>query len=188
MSTLEAPTYVPQTATDGGRRPRRILLGMMVAVFFSGGVIGSGSTLMVVNRRIKENESPRDPVKWSERIVSELEEKLSLSEKQTEQVKQVMKEHLAALNRLRRETFAPRIREQFEQMKDQVDSVLDDEQRSQWHAWLDERQNRVCPSGGRAHNGHNRPAMEAGEGAAAAQPKSLPEKNTAKPDSEQPTQ
>jgi hypothetical protein len=149
MSTIEAPTYVPQTATGGGRRPRRILLGMMVAVFFSGGVIGSGSTLMMVNRRIQENEKPRPIVDWKRQIVSELEGKLSLNEEQTAQVDQIMKDHLAALDRLRREVFFKMIREQFKQMEDQVDAVLDEQQSVQWHAWLEERRKRVCPTNGR---------------------------------------
>ncbi|HWB09437.1 MAG TPA: hypothetical protein VG826_09445 [Pirellulales bacterium] len=149
MSTLEAPTYVPHAAAGGGRRPRRILLGMMVAVFFSGGVIGSGSTLMVVNRRIKESEQPRPVPDWCRKIVAELEEKLSLSEEQTAQVDQIMKDHLAALDRLRREVFFKAIREQFKQMEDQVNAVLDDQQSVQWHAWLEERRKRVCPTNGR---------------------------------------
>ncbi|HEV3342350.1 MAG TPA: hypothetical protein VG125_18415 [Pirellulales bacterium] len=149
MSTLEAPTYVPQSATGGRRPPRRILLGMMVLVLLSGGAIGSGSTLLVINSRIKENEKGHKIDDWSGRIVSELQEKLSLSEKQTAQVGQIMKEHLAALDKLRREVFFKKIRDQFKQMEDQVDAVLDEQQHAQWHAWLEERRKRVCPTGGR---------------------------------------
>lgn len=173
MSTIEATTYVPYSATGGGRPPRRILLGMMMAVFFSGGVIGSGSTLMVINSRIKENEKPREPGPWSQRIVSELEEKLSLSERQTAQVDQIMKDHLAALVRLRRETFSPLIHEQFKQMEDQVNSVLDEQQSVQWHAWLEERRKRVCPTGGRG--GSARTTKTPGERGTSAPLKSTPE-------------
>lgn len=170
MSTIEAPTYVPRTDTGYGRPPRRIVLGiMMVLVFLSGGVIGSGSALMLVNNRIKEDEKPRDPGPWSEKIVSELQGELSLSKEQTAQVDQIMKDHLAALVRLRREVFFVEIRKQFKQMEDQVDSVLDEQQSVQWHAWLEERRKRVCPTSGRGHNGSGRAAKEAGAGAAGSE-------------------
>ena len=162
MSTSELSTYAPQATGPqsmgaGGRRPpRNLLLGMMVAVFFSGGVIGSGSTLMLINHRIEDNEKHHnDPVIITGRVVKELEEKLSLNEQQTAQVQKIMKDHLAALDRLRREKFLPVIREEFNQMEGQVNAVLDDEQRSQWQAWLAERRQRVCPPGGRhGYSGH----------------------------------
>jgi hypothetical protein len=146
MSTAQSPTYVPVSAAAGRRPPRNLLLGMMLAVFFSGGVIGSGSTLMLINRRIEDNAKHYDPIKSAKKVTSELEVKLSLNAGQTAQVEQIMKDHLAALDRLRREVFFKKIREQFKQMEDQVNGVLDDEQRTQWHAWLAERQQRVCPS------------------------------------------
>ncbi|HVX11444.1 MAG TPA: hypothetical protein VHC22_09705 [Pirellulales bacterium] len=146
MSTAQSSTYVPAGAAAGRRPPRNLLLGMMVAVFFSGGVIGSGSTLMLINRRIEDNARHYDPIKSAEKVTSELEVKLSLDSGQAAQVEQIMKDHLAALDRLRREVFFKKIREQFKQMEDQVNAVLDDEQRTQWHAWLAERQQRVCPS------------------------------------------
>jgi hypothetical protein len=126
---------------------------------------------MVINSRIKENEKPRKIPDWSRQIVSELEEKLTLSEKQTAQVDQIMKDHLAALDRLRREVFFKKIGEQFKQMEDQVDSVLDEQQSMQWHAWLEERRKRVCPTGGRGH-GSTKGTKEAGAGGTAAQLKS----------------
>jgi hypothetical protein len=152
MITSEVSSSVPQTASGGRRPPRRLLLGMMVAVFFSGGVIGSGSTLMLINRRITDNEKHHDPAKTSQRIISELTEKLSLSETQTAQVEQITKDHLAALDRLRREVFFKMIRDEFKQMEDQVSAVLDDEQRAKYHAWLDEKRQRLCPPG--ARHGH----------------------------------
>jgi hypothetical protein len=149
MSTTEVPTYVPQTATGGGRPPRRLLFGMMVAVFFSGGVIGSGSTLMFINRRIEENERHHDAARTSQRIVDELQEKLALDDAQTAQLERITKNHLAALDRIRREVFFPKIHEQFKQMEEQVNAVLNDEQRAQYHAWLEEKRQRVCPPGSR---------------------------------------
>jgi hypothetical protein len=172
MSTSELSTYapqapVPQTTAAGGRRPpRNLLLGMMVAVFFSGGVIGSGSTLMLINRRIEDNEKHHnDPVIMGHRVVEELQEKLSLDEAQTTEVDQIMKDHFAALDRVRREDFFPKIREQFKQMEDQVNAVLDNEQRTQWHAWLDERRKRVCPPNGRHNFGSHNSTMYRGRAA-----------------------
>lgn len=157
MSTSKTSWYVSETVAAGGRPPRRLLLGMMVAVFVSGGVIGSGSTLMLINRRIENNEKHCDAVSISAKILPELEEKLSLSEAQAAQVDGIMKEHLAALAQIRQEVFFPLIKEQFKQMEEQVDSVLDNQQRSQWHAWLEERRTRVCPPGERRRHGSSRP-------------------------------
>lgn len=164
MSTSELSTYVPQISAAGrGRPPRKLLLAMMVAVFVSGSVIGSGSTLMVVNRRIEDNERRHDPAQTSQRIVGELKEKLSLDDAQTGQVEQITKDHLAALDRLRRDFFFPKIREQFKQMEEQVNSVLDDDQRAAYHAWLEEKRQRVCPYGSRHAHGSRRSDSPAGE-------------------------
>jgi hypothetical protein len=157
MITNELPAYVPQVAAAGrGRPPRKLLFAMMVAVFASGGVIGSGSTLMVINRRIEDNERHHDPALTSQRIVGELSEKLSLNEEQTAQIEQITQDHLAALDRLRRDDFFPKIREQFKLMEDQVNAVLGDEQRAQYHAWLEEKRQRVCPPGNRHGRGARR--------------------------------
>lgn len=159
-SGAEPSGYVAQLAGGGRRPPRRLLLGMMVAVFFSGGVIGSGSTMMFIHRRIEANEKHRDPGGASRRIVSDLAEKLALSERQTAQVEQITKDHLASLDRLRREVFFNMIRDEFKQMEEQVSAVLNGDQRTQYHAWLEERRQRLCPPGARhghhAHGGHRR--------------------------------
>lgn len=162
MISSEVPTYVSPTATGGGRPPRRLLFGMMVMVFFSGGVIGSGSTLMLINRRMEDNERHHDPARTSQRIVDELQEKLSLNDPQTTQVERITKNHLAALDRIRREVFFPAIREQFKQMEEQVSAVLDDEQRAAYHAWLDEKRQRVCPPFSRHSRGPHRAASSGG--------------------------
>ncbi|MGH7137959.1 MAG: hypothetical protein ACREHD_19595 [Pirellulales bacterium] len=162
MSTTELPTYVPQTATGGGRPPRRLLFGMMVAVFFSGGVIGSGSTLMLINRRIEDNERHHDPARTSQRIVDELREKLALNDAQTAELERITKNHLAALDRIRRDVFFPKIHEQFKQMEEQVNAVLSDEQRAQYHAWLEEKRQRVCPPGSRHSRAGSRGASSSG--------------------------
>ncbi|HVA44941.1 MAG TPA: hypothetical protein VNH11_01020 [Pirellulales bacterium] len=166
MSTTETTWPVPQTAATGGRPPRRLLLGMMVAVFCSGGVIGSGASLMLINRRIEDSAKRHDPVIVGHQVASELEEKLSLSEEQVSQVDRIMKEHLASMDRLRREVFFPKIRESFTQMNEAVAAVLNDEQRVQWTAWLEERRQRVCPPGehGRHGRGHfHKPSSEGGD-------------------------
>ena len=185
MSTTELPTYVPQTATGGGRPPRRLLFGMMVAVFFSGGVIGSGSTLMLINRRIEDNERHHDPARTSQRIVGELQEKLSLDEAQTADIERITKDHLAALDRIRRDVFFPKIRDQFKQMEEQVNAVLDDEQRAEYHAWLEEKRQRVCPPGSRhGRTSHRGPSSAGGSSRAANGPNSEGSKASASPPTE----
>lgn len=151
MSSVEATWDVPHAA--GGRRPpHRLLLGMMVAVFFSGGVIGSGATLMIINRQ--ENARRHDPMIAGQQAAAELTEELSLTDEQAAQVDRIMKDHLAAMGRLRRDVFLPAIRDAFEEMKSGVAAVLDDEQRVKWNAWLEERRKRVCPPGGHSRSGH----------------------------------
>lgn len=155
MSTAETTWDVPPTAAGGRRPPRRLLLGMMVAVFFSGGVIGSGATL-IINRRIEEDVKRHDPMIVGHRVAAELQEELSLSHEQAAQVDRIMKDHLAAMDRLRHEVFFVEIRKAFKQMNDDIASVLDEGQRVKWNAWLEERRKKVCPPGDHSRYGHGR--------------------------------
>lgn len=160
MSTTESSPYLSHFPASSGSPPRRLLLGVVALVFVSGGVIGSGSTLMIVNRRIEENEQHCDAAKVRKRVADELTEKLSLDGEQSAEVDRIMNDHIAAIDRLRREVIFPKMREQFEQMKEQVDAVLDDGQRAQYHAWLEERKKRVCPSTGARGNGNRQPSRK----------------------------
>jgi hypothetical protein len=153
MSTTEASPYLSHFPASSGQPPRRLLLGVVALVFVSGGVIGSGSTLMIINRRIEENETRHDPKKVGRRVANDLKGMLSLNDGQAVEVDRIMKDHMAAIEQLRQEVIIPRMREQFEQMKNQVDAVLDGEQRAQYHAWLEERKKRVCPPPGASGNG-----------------------------------
>lgn len=154
MSTTETTWDAPYAAAGGRRPPRRLLLGMMVAVFLSGGVIGSGATLMIINRRMEENAKPHDPRLVGQKVAAELRETLSLSDEQAAQVDRIMKDHMAAMGRMQREEFFPKIRDAFKQMNDDIAGVLDDDQRVKWNAWLEERRKRVCPPGDHGRTGH----------------------------------
>lgn len=148
-STPSTPTW-PQS-TLGGLPPRRWLtLAMMATVFISGAVIGSGSTMIIVNRRVEEASSRH----WNavcEKMLPALRSELDLTDDQYAQVEQILRRHLGNLNQIRDDVIRPAIREEFEQMKQQVSAVLDEPQNARWTAWLEERRQRVCGNGAAHH-------------------------------------
>lgn len=154
MSTSEATWSQPTwSASGGGRLPQRRLpqrrwltLAMIATVFISGAVIGSGSTMIVVNRRVEEASSRH----WNavcERMLPALRSELELTDDQYADVEQIIRRHLAKLNEIRDEVIRPAIREEFAQMEQQVSAVLDERQNDRWLAWLEERRQRVCANG-----------------------------------------
>ncbi|HEX7449974.1 MAG TPA: hypothetical protein VF306_20610 [Pirellulales bacterium] len=130
--------------------PRRWLtLAMVATVFLSGAVIGGGSTMIVINRRVEEASSRH----WNavcEKMLPTLRSELDLSDDQYAEVERIIRRHLGKLNEIRDEVIRPAIREEFAQMDGQVSAVLDDKQNDRWLAWLEERRQRVC-SGSAAH-------------------------------------
>lgn len=153
MSTSEATwsqSPISPTALGGRLPPRRWLtLAMMATVFISGAVIGSGSTMIVINRRVEEASSRH----WNavcEKMLPALRSELELSDDQYADVERIIRRHLSKLNEIRDDVIRPIIREEFAQMEGQVSAVLDDEQNARWLAWLEERRQRVC-SGSAAH-------------------------------------
>lgn len=144
MSITE--TTWSQPVMSGRLPPRRWLtLAMMATVFISGAVIGSGSTMIVINRRVEEASNRH----WNaacEKMLPVLRSELDLSDEQYADVEQIIRRHLAKLNEIRDEVIRPAIREEFAQMEMQVSAVLDEQQNERWLAWLEERRKRVCAS------------------------------------------
>lgn len=145
MSITEATWS--QAVMSGRLPPRRWLtLAMMATVFISGAVIGSGSTMIVINRRVEEASNRH----WNaacERMLPTLRSELDLSDDQYAEVEQIIRRHFAKLNEIRDEVIRPAIREEFAQMENQVSAVLDDQQNDRWKTWLEERRKRVCANG-----------------------------------------
>ncbi|HJT33824.1 MAG TPA: hypothetical protein VJ783_17390 [Pirellulales bacterium] len=131
---------------SGRLPPRRWLtMAMMATVFISGAVIGSGSTMIVINRRVEEASNRH----WNaacERMLPTLRSELDLNDGQYAEVEQIIRRHFAKLNEIRDEVIRPAIREEFAQMENQVSAVLDEQQNERWTAWLEERRKRVCAS------------------------------------------
>ncbi len=150
MSTSEA-TW--SQSISGERLPPRrwLTLAMMATVFISGAVIGSGSTMIVINRRVEEASNRH----WNavcEKMLPALRSELDLSDDQYADVELIIRRHLGKLNEIRDDMIRPIIREEFAQMEKQVSAVLDGEQNERWLAWLEERRQRVCA------NSHRKPA------------------------------
>lgn len=139
---------------------RWLSLAVMVVVFCSGAAIGSGlTTISIENERSKRLKEPWHGTK---RMFEALTRELDLSDDQSAEVAGILQNHDLAVKKIWLEEVAPKMRPLVKQLDDRIAAVLTPEQEPLWHAWLDKRKNRVCPTAsgaarhGRAHGEHNR--------------------------------
>src|SRR4029079_6109049 len=87
-------------------------------------------------------------------MLTQLEKKLQLSEVQSPVIEKILRDHWALLEELRRETV-PRIEASFEQLREDVSSTLEPEQRPAWEEHYNDMKSRMPPhhGGGPRHHG-----------------------------------
>lgn len=141
MSTTETTWYSPAAERGAGPPSRRWMLGLMACIFVSGTVIGGGSTMIVVNRRMEEAAGRHLDAVCS-RMVPALQKELNLSDDQTQEVAATVRRHLTKLDEIRETVIRPAMASEFKQMEEQVAAVLDADQKERWHSWLEERRKR----------------------------------------------
>lgn len=141
------------------RQRRWLSLAMMVLIFGSGTVIGSGLTMIAVND--KYDAGMRNPSASCDRVLPVMQRELQLSNDQSAEVKTILTEHDKAVGQLWTE-MRPKFREQLKQLEDQVNGVLTIEQQEKWHAWLEQRRRRFWSSPSRS--GRRRPKSHSEDG------------------------
>ena len=152
----------PASALRSGRR-RWLLLGLMAVVFFSGGAIGSGLTTIYVEKNYQKRWT--EPWRGQKRMLDALNRDLELSDAQSTEVEQILKQHDAAVKKVWMEEVGPKMRTLVKQLDERMSGVLTSEQKPQWQAWLETRRNRVCPPprAGKHGHGHEGPSASPAE-------------------------
>jgi hypothetical protein len=108
------------------RRLRSIALGLVILI--CGGVLGSGITLVVVQRTMEVIQTPGEAPK---RIAERMRRKLDLSPEQTSQVLAILKEREQGIRSTLRE-IEPKIEEELMKTREQVSGTLNPAQAKKW--------------------------------------------------------
>lgn len=161
---VESWAIEPVAASKSGQR-RWLSLGLMAIVFLSGGAIGSGLTTIIVENNYQKRW--RDPWYGQKRMLEALNRDLELSDAQSTEVEQILKENDAAVKKVWMEEVGPKMRTLVKQLDERIVGVLTSEQQPLWHAWLEKRRNRVCPphAAKRGRSSAGPPASPAEKGA-----------------------
>jgi hypothetical protein len=117
-----------------GALPRRwlrlgIRLLLFLVIFLSGGVVGVGTTLLVLRHSFLVTVNNPDRVPGY--LAAHLRRKLDLTEQQTAQVEDIFRRRQVVLQGIRRRV-QPEIEVQLDQVEKEISNVLDDQQRPKW--------------------------------------------------------
>ena len=99
-----------------------------LVIFVAGITLGAAGALLVVKPGRRPPLNPRMAAELTSR---RMQEKLSLTPEQVDQIEAILQEHFETLEKLR-ETARPKISQAFEDMKTKIDAVLTEQQRSDW--------------------------------------------------------
>ena len=125
-----ANVNVPPVAVVKPRKPRwwlRILL--VLVVFVSGMVVGTGLTVIVAVHRIKHRM--QHPEEAPQLIAGRLERKLSLNHEQTARIRAILTERQKELMAIR-QRVQPEVVGELDKGYEEIGAVLDDKQRPRW--------------------------------------------------------
>lgn len=123
------------------RRRGWLRLLLYLLIFISGGIVGSGATLMVI--RTSALFAVHHPDEMPAIIANRMERALDLDDEQKRQVLEILHERQEALQDVRRQS-QPLVEEQLDLLEEQVAAVLDPEQQEKWrsriehlrHTWM----------------------------------------------------
>lgn len=111
------------------RRWRRIVLALLI--FIGGAACGAGIATVVIVRSVQH--SMRHPELAPARVTDRLTRRLDLTPAQADQVRQIIRTRQQSLLDIRRDV-QPRVDMQLTALEDEIDAVLNDEQREKWRA------------------------------------------------------
>jgi hypothetical protein len=109
------------------RRNRGMFLGLMAAVFLSGGVVGGGTGMLITQQKF--SDCLRHPERMSARMVAMFRSELGLTEDQAKQVDEIVQRHHEQIEAIRSEV-RPRFSAEWNSMHEEVKAVLTEEQRT----------------------------------------------------------
>jgi Spy/CpxP family protein refolding chaperone len=119
----------PGPVSPPPKRMRWLTVLLMLVLFVSGVVLGSGATALLLVRRVRQavqhpEERPGRNLKW-------IASRLDLTRDQREQVREIIQRHGDAMQRIR-EGVMPEVREEMGSMEEEIAAVLTPEQTRRW--------------------------------------------------------
>ena len=124
-------------------------------ILLSGIIIGAGATFIVLGQSEKKEES-HGPENFSHRMVKRLTRELHLTDQQQKQVEPIIKKHMKAMNEIRGEA-RPKIRQELEEMNDELMAVFDNTQQQIWKQRIERMQKGFPKMRGRGEHDDRRP-------------------------------
>ncbi len=175
MSNDVSQQTAPEGALPMPRRSRMKAFMLGTVLLLSGVVIGSGLTLIGLNRRAQEFR--QRPDMFSNRILSKMETDLELTKEQKSELSKIFKAAREDLDDVRRQH---RVQAQafFRDFHDQVAQVLTVKQQGQWEEWWKRARERAFQERG----GPGGPSGQAGPGGQGGKPKPENQKEGGKPE------
>jgi hypothetical protein len=154
MSTddkTEAPAPSPPAPSVRSGRRQALLQGF--AILVSGIIIGAAGTMLLRHCWRHGGDKPRfDP----DRMAARTQERLDLSDAETAKVKEVFVRHVERMRALRQEMH-PKIKEEFERLKSEMQTALPADKYADWLKHLEERRSRHRGRRGHGFRRHGPP-------------------------------
>jgi len=116
-------------------------------ILLSGIIIGSGATVIVLRPSL-EKEHARLPEEFSRKMVKRLTHELRLTPQQQQQVRPIIENHMNAIDQYRQEA-RPKIRQELEEMNDELIIIFDNTQQQIWKEQIQKMQKRFPQMRGR---------------------------------------
>jgi hypothetical protein len=130
MNGVEVDNALPEpSAVVPPRRNRGMFMGLLAAVFVSGGVVGGGAGMLITQQQF--SDCLRHPERMPARMMAMFKSELNLTDEQTKQVDEIVCRHHEQIESIRAEV-RPRFAAEFNALHDEVNAVLTDAQRAKW--------------------------------------------------------
>ena len=127
---------------------------MSAIIFVAGGAVGFGVAALVGPRGRPGMPMPPDPP--VEEVVRNMQNELSLTMQQTEQIKKIYTERFTALRAIRKE-MGPRLTTEYATLRTDVEKVLTPEQFTSWNRRFEAARDRMMPPPPRPNGQGNGP-------------------------------
>ncbi len=138
-SSIDADNSLPPPAT--GRR-RWVTVFLALLIFAAGLVSGAGFVAIFAVHRLQH--AIQHPEEAPARLATLLERRLGINAEQKNQVESIVARRQVKLMAIRREV-QPQVKQQLEQLREEIGKVLTDAQRQRWTKLFDELVERWMP-------------------------------------------
>ena len=106
-----------------------MFIGLLAAVFLSGGVVGGGVGMLVTQQKFCDYL--RHPERMSEKMIVKFRSELGLTDEQTAKIGAIVRQHHDNFEAIRTEVH-PRFTAEFTAMGDEINLVLTEAQQLKW--------------------------------------------------------